>query len=430
MPLSRGATILHVDLDAFFAAVEQRDHPELRGRPVIVGGAAGDRGVVSAASYEARRFGVRSAMPLRTAAALCPHGIFVPVRGDRYAEVSRSFMAILRRAAPLVEQISIDEAFLDVAGTFALQGSPVGVAERLRETIRTDLGLTASIGVASTRLVAKIASDLRKPDGLVVVADGSEAEFLAPLPIWRLWGVGEQTRRALADYGVRTIGDLAVLPPDVLLRRFGAHGMTLAERARGVDPAPVGIEDAARSVSHEHTFERDTRDPEAIERTLLALSEGVGTRLRDGGVKAGTVGVKIRDSHFSTHTRQRTLPMPTDQVDEIYRVALYLARPEIRGIEVRLLGVVASHLTEREQLSLFHEQEDRRRLAAEAADRLRHRYGPGTIVRARLLGRDVPEPFARDPLHAPEAPRVGRPGPPTLPEARPGASSKDHDPDA
>jgi DNA polymerase IV len=407
MPVSRGARILHVDLDAFFAAVEQRDHPELRGRPVIVGGAAGDRGVVSAASYEARRFGVRSAMPLRTAAALCPEGVFVPVRGDRYAEVSRSFMLILRRWAPLVEQISIDEAFLDVEGTFALQGSPVKVAERIRETIRTELGLTASIGVASTRLVAKIASDLRKPDGLVVVPDGTEADFLAPLPIWRLWGVGAQTRRALADYGVGTIGDLALLPPDVLLRRFGAHGLTLAERARGVDPAPVGVEDAARSVSHEHTFDRDTRDPDTIERTLLALSEGVGTRLRDGGVKAATVGVKIRDSHFSTHTRQRTLAIPTDQVEEIYRVALSLAKPEIRGIEVRLLGVVASHLTEREQLSLFHE-DDRRRLAAEAADRLRHRYGPGTIVRARLLGKDVPEPFARDPLHAPEAPRVGR----------------------
>ena len=240
MPVSRGATILHVDLDAFFAAVEQRDHPELRGRPVIVGGAAGDRGVVSAASYEARRFGVRSAMPLRTAAALCPEGVFVPVRGDRYAEVSRPFMLILRRWTPLVEQISIDEAFLDVAGTFALQGSPVRVAERIRETIRTELGLTASIGVASTRLVAKVASDLRKPDGLVVVPDGTEADFLAPLPIWRLWGVGAQTRRALADYGVRTIGDLALLPPDVLLRRFGAHGLTLAERARGIDPLPSG----------------------------------------------------------------------------------------------------------------------------------------------------------------------------------------------
>ncbi len=408
MPVNRGATILHVDLDAFFAAVEQRDRPELRGRPVIVGGGPGDRGVVSAASYEARRFGVRSAMPLRTAAALCPDGVFVPVRGDRYAQVSRAFMDILRRSTPLVEQISIDEAFLDVAGTFALQASAELVAERIRETIRTELGLTASVGVASTRLVAKIASDLRKPDGLVIVPDGTEAEFLAPLPIWRLWGVGEQTRRALADYGVQTIGDLAVLPSDVLRRRLGEHGVTLAARARGVDPTPVGNEDSARTVSHEHTFDRDTRDPEAIERTLLALAEGVGSRLRDGGVRAGTVGVKIRDSQFSTHTRQRTLATPTDQVDEIYRVALALARPETRGISVRLLGVVASSLTEREQLSLFHDDLDRRRLAAAATDQLRHRYGPGTIVRARLLAKDVPEPFARDPLHVPEAPGPDR----------------------
>ena len=317
MPVDRGATILHVDLDAFFAAVEQRDRPELRGRPVIVGGAPGSRGVVSAASYEARRFGVRSAMPLRTAAALCPDGVFVPVRGDRYAQVSRAFMDILRRSTPLVEQISIDEAFLDVAGTFALQA--IGRADRRARSGRPSGPSSASrhrSGVASTRLVAKIASDLRKPDGLVVVPDGTEAEFLAPLPIWRLWGVGEQTRRALADYGVQTIGDLAVLPSDVLRRRFGEHGVTLATRARGVDPTPVGNEDSARTVSHEHTFDRDTRDPEAIERTLLALAEGVGSRLRDGGVRAATVGVKIRDSQFSTHTRQRTLATPTDQVDD------------------------------------------------------------------------------------------------------------------
>ena len=429
MPVAPGTTILHVDLDAFFAAVEQRDHPELRGRPVIVGGGPGDRGVVSAASYEARRFGVRSAMPLRTAAALCPDGVFVPVHGERYGEVSRAFMEVLRRSTPLVEQISIDEAFLDVAGTFSLRGSPDRIAEDIRATIRHELGLTASVGVASTRLVAKIASELRKPDGLVVVPAGTEAAFLAPLPIWRLWGVGEQTRRGLADYGVETIGDLAILAPDVLVRRFGAHGMTLADRARGVDPTPVGGDDVARTVSHEHTFDQDTRDPEVIERTLLALAEGVGSRLRDGGVKAATVGVKIRDAHFSTHTRQRTLAEATDQVEDIFRVALVLARPEIRAIEVRLLGVVASNLTQREQLSLFPEVSDRRRLATAATDSIRHRYGPGTIVRARLLAKDVPEPFARDPLHAPEAPRVGRrvrrdPSDATTPEP-----DRDPDPD-
>src|SRR6188472_467498 len=208
-------TILHVDLDAFFAAVEQRDRPELRGRPVIVGGGGPtDRGVVSAASYEARRFGVRSAMPLRTAGALCPQGVFVPVDGRKYGAVSRQVMAILRRFTPLVEQISIDEAFLDVAGTEALHGPPDAVARAIKATIRDELELTASVGVAATRLVAKIASDLRKPDGLVIVPPGDEEAFLAPLPIARLWGVGEKSRLVLAEYGVRTIGDLAALPPD------------------------------------------------------------------------------------------------------------------------------------------------------------------------------------------------------------------------
>jgi DNA polymerase-4 len=428
MPVDPGATILHVDLDAFFAAVEQRDRPELRGRPVIVGGRPGDRGVVSAASYEARRFGVRSAMPLRTAAALCPDGIFVPVRGDRYGEVSRAFMSLLRRATPQVEQISIDEAFLDVAGTFALHGSPERIAKEVRRAIHDELGLTASVGVASTRLVAKIASDLRKPDALVVVPAGAEAAFLAPLPIWRLWGVGEHTRRALTDYGVRTIGDLAVLPTDVLRRRFGAHGVALAERARGIDPTPVGTEETARSVSHEHTFDEDTRDQEIIERTLLSLAEGVASRLRDGHVKAATVGVKIRDSAFATHSRQRTMSAPTDQADEIFRVAMALARPEIRAIRVRLLGVVASNLTEREQLVLFHDGSDRRRLVTDATDELRHRFGPGTVVRARLLGKRVPEPFARDHLHAPEAPRVGHPGEPRRERATP-AGDDEPEPD-
>ncbi len=280
------ATILHVDLDAFFAAVEQRDRPELRGRPVIVGGDPGARGVVSAASYEARRFGVHSAMPLRTAAALCPEGVFLPVNGSRYRTASRAVMEILGRYTPRVEQVSIDEAFLDVAGSEALFGPPPAIAAAIKATIRAEVGLTASVGVATTKLVAKIASDLRKPDGLVVVAVGDEAAFLAPLPIARLWGVGAQTRAALAEYGVRTIGDLASIDPQLLVRRLGKHGATLVERARGVDPSPVTGDAEAKSVSHEHTFDVDTSDQEEIERTLLALAEGVATRLRAGGVQA------------------------------------------------------------------------------------------------------------------------------------------------
>jgi DNA polymerase-4 len=318
-------------------------------------------------------------------------------------------MAILRRFSPQVEQVSIDEAFLDVHGTEALHGTPEDIAKAIRRTIRGELQLTASIGVAATRLVAKIASDLRKPDGLVLVAPGTEAAFLEPLAISRLWGVGERTRLALADYGVTTIGDLARLPEDVLRRRFGNMGPVLADRARGIDATPVGGGDPAKSVSHEHTFDVDTADWDVIERTLLGLSEGVARRLRDGGVKAGTIGVKVRDSAFVTATRQRTLALPTDQADIIWKTAVSLVRPQVRGIRVRLLGVAATHLGEREQLALFNAGEDRRRLATDATDRIRKRYGSRAITRARLLEGHVVEPFERDPMTAPEARRVGRP---------------------
>ncbi len=394
------ASILHVDLDAFFAAVEQRDHPELRGRPVVVGGGGGQdqRGVVSAASYEARRFGVHSAMPLRTAAALCPDVVFLPVDGPKYAAVSRQVMAILRRYTPRVEQLSIDEAFLDVTGSEALFGPPEAIAASIKSAIRAELGLTASVGVATTKLVAKVASDLRKPDGLVVVAPGEEAAFLAPLPIARLWGVGEKTRVALAEFGVRTIGDLAAIPPDALRRRFGEHGAQLAERSRGIDPSAVAEPQDAKSISHEHTFEVDTSDREVIERTLLGLSEGVAARLRAAGLRAGTVAVKVRDSEFSTHTRQRVLAEPTDLADPIWRTSVELARPLLHGVRVRLLGVAARNLGAPSQLALFAAaDEDRRRRAVEAVDAIRRRFGARALTRARLLDADVPEPFERDP---------------------------------
>ncbi len=398
-------TILHVDLDAFFAAVEQRDRPELRGRPVIVGG--GDptsRGVVSAASYEARRYGVHSAMPLRTAYGLCPDGIFLPVDGRRYQAVSREVMTVLRRFSPLVEPISIDEAFLDVTGSRALFGDGPAIAATIRAAIREEIGLTASVGVATNKLVAKIASDLRKPDGLVVVQPGEEGGFLEPLPIGRLWGVGEKTAAALAEFGVTTIGELARLPEELLVRRFGRHGASLASRARGVDRDPVGDGAPAKSIGHEHTFDVDTSDPEVIERTLLAMADGVGSRLRSAGLKATTVQVKIRDSTFRTITRQRTLAPATDLTDPIWRAALELARPEVRGLRVRLLGVSVSHLGERQQLGLFEDDAgagpggERTRRATEAADAIRRRYGDRAVTRARLLGADLPAPFERDPM--------------------------------
>jgi len=402
-------TILHVDLDAFFAAVEQRDRPALRGRPVIVGGGGpGDRGVVSAASYEARVYGVRSAMPLRTAGALCPTGVFLPVDGRKYAAVSRQVMGILRRFTPLVEPISIDEAFLDVAGTEGLFGDPATIAKTIKLSIAEEIGLTASVGVATTKLVAKIASELRKPDGLVVVPPGGEADFLAPLPIWRLWGVGPQTRRALDEYGVRTIGDLAALDPALLVRRFGRHGTDLAERARGIDPSPVADGMEAKSVSHEHTFTVDTHDREELERTLLALSEGVAGRLRAAGLKAATISVKVRDSHFETVTRQRTIDEPTDLTETIWRTAVELATPEMRGKTIRLLGVGAANFGVRQQLALFDTGDVRQRRAVEATDLIRRRFGPRAITRARLLDSRVAEPFERDPTTSPEARRIGR----------------------
>ena len=392
-------TILHVDLDAFFASVEQRDNPELRGKPVIVGGPGGEyaRGVVSAASYEARVFGVHSAMSLREAYRRCPHGVFVPVHGRRYQAASREVMAILRRFTPQVEPISIDEAFLDVTGSVALFGDGPTIARLIKAAVREEVQLTVSVGVAGTKLVAKIASDLRKPDGLVVVAPGDEAEFLRPLPIGRLWGVGDKTAVALAEYGVKTIGDLAALPPDLLERRFGKHGAALVDRAHGRDHDPVHEGDPAKSVGHEHTFDVDTSDPEIIERTLLAMADGVAGRLRSAGVRASTVTVKIRDSGFHTITRQRTLAEPTDLTEPIFRAALDLARREVRGMRVRLLGVTASNLGEREQLSLFEAVEPRRRRAVEAADQIRRRYGDKAVTRARLIGAGLPAPFERDP---------------------------------
>jgi DNA polymerase-4 len=401
-------TILHVDLDAFFAAVEQRDRPELRGRPVIVGGDPGARGVVSAASYEARAFGVHSALPLRTAAARCPQGVFLPVDGAKYRRESRRVMEVLGRFTPLIEQVSIDEAFLDVAGSEPLFGLPEAIARRIKEAVRSEVGLTASVGVATTKLVAKVASDLRKPDGLVVVPPGAEAAFLAPLPITRLWGVGESTRAALADHGVRTIGDLAALPVDVLVRRLGAHGAALHDRARGIDPSPVTPEVAAKSVSHEHTFDVDTADSEVIERTLLALSEGVASRLRAGHVRASTVAVKVRDSTFRTVSRQRTLPEPTDLADPIYRTALELARPEVRGRRIRLLGVGAHGLGEPSQLGLFASEDPRRRAAVEAQDAIRRKYGSRALTRARLVGSHLAEPGGRDPMQPLVRRKVGR----------------------
>ena len=407
-------TILHVDLDAFFAAVEQRDRPELRGRPVIVGGSdPTQRGVVSAASYEARVFGVHSAMPLRTAYRLCPHGAFLPVDGRRYQAASREVMAILRRFTPQVQPISIDEAFLDVTASRALFGDGETIARTIKMTVHDEVGLTASVGVAATKLVAKIGSDLRKPDGLVVVPPGEEAPFLAPLPISRLWGVGEKTAAVLREFGVQTIGDLAALPPDALERRFGKHGAALVERAHGIDADPVATGDPAKSIGHEHTFGHDTADREVIERTLLGMADGVAWRLRAAGLKAATITLKLRDSSFATITRQVTLEVPGDLTEPIYEAALVLLRRELHGQRIRLVGVTASNFRDREQLALFGAAEDpKRHQAAEAMDSIRRKYGERAVTRGRLVRAGVPTVFERDPNSAVEG-RLGVPEAPT-----------------
>ncbi len=378
--------ILHCDLDAFYASVEQRDHPEYRGKPVIVGGKPDERGVVSAASYEARAFGVRSAMPLRTAGRLCPEGIFVPGDRERYEGASDAVMALFAERTPLVQPISLDEAFLDVTATEHLFGGAVQIARDLKRDIRGRLGLVLSVGVATNKLCAKIASDLRKPDGLVVVPAGDEPGFLAPLPLERLWGIGPKTRAVLADWGLRSIGDLARMDPTLVEQRLGKPGAAISERARGIDEDPVVPDEAPKSVGHEHTFDQDTLETSRIEATLLRLAEGVGRRLRDGALRGRTVTLKLRVAPFETRTRQRTLAEATDDDVTIYRVARQLLRDALaedqengRASPVRLIGVSASGLAAGEQLGLFSSARQGRLNAA--LDAVRARFGEDALNR-------------------------------------------------
>ncbi len=387
----RPRTILHVDMDAFFAAVEQRDRPELRGKPVIVGadprGGRG-RGVVSTASYEARRFGVGSAMPISEAWRRCPHGVYVHPDMEKYARESDRVMEILHRFTDLVEPVSIDEAFLDVTGSARAIGTGEEIAGKLKASIREETRLTASVGVASSKLVAKVASDMRKPDGLVVVPPGGEAAFLAPRPVRRLWGIGSKMEEALAKLGIVTIGDLAAIEPGRLERRLGTHGHDLQSLARGEDDRDVVSHgEGAKSIGQEHTYGEDTADPEQLRATLLQLADAVAARLRAHGLRARTVTLKYRDEDFHTTTHARTLDAATDSGNAIFRVASELFAETHRGRKVRLLGVSTSHFGDATpQLGLFDPPK-----APSPADRLRDelkkRFGDEAVTRASLLGR-------------------------------------------
>jgi DNA polymerase-4 len=377
--------ILHADLDAFYASVEELDDPSIRGKPVIVGGGPHERGVVSAANYEARRFGVHSALPLRTAGRLCPHGVFVPGRPDRYRELSEQVMKIFASLTPLVEPISLDEAFLDVTASVAAFGDGRTMAQRIKDRVRDEVGLVVSVGVATNKLCAKVASDLRKPDALVVVPPGEEADFLAPLPVGRLWGVGPQARQALADYGVTTIGQLAATPEPSLRRRFGQHGADLAARARGIDPSAVVPFHAPKSIGHEHTFDRDTIDVSKLEATLLDVAESVASRLRHHDLSASAVQLKLRYEGFETLTRQAPLPRQTRESEPLYDAGVTLLRRTlVAGRGVRLIGLTAINLSSDQQLTLF-DRSDRTDRLARSLDAVRERFGENAITRARLL---------------------------------------------
>jgi len=380
-------TIFHVDMDAFFVSVEELFDPSLKGKAVVVGGRPNERGVVSAASYEARKFGVHSAMPLRTAGKMCPHAIFVDGHPERYRDCSEKVFEVLNRFSPQVEMASIDEAYLDMTGTERLHGPPLRAAHSLHEAMREATRLNCSIGVATSRLVAKISSDQAKPNGVLRVMPGQEARFLAPLDVRKVPGVGKVTEKNLHSLGIRKIGDLARFDEAFLESRFGKWGLALAGKARGLDAggwfdSEVGADTDPKSISHEHTYNEDTADDAALEATLARLSEMVGRRLRENKLHARTVQLKLRYKDFTTITRAHSLERATQIDTEIFEQARALFRKNWKaGQPVRLLGVhVSSFETAMPQLGLLSEdQHGRWEQALAAADQLRDKYGESAV---------------------------------------------------
>jgi DNA polymerase-4 len=380
-------TVFHVDMDAFFVSVEELFDPSLKGKPVVVGGQRHERGVVSAASYAARKFGVHSAMPLRTAAKLCPQAIFVDGHPDRYRECSQKVHQVLESFSPQVEMVSIDEAYLDITGTERLHGPAMLAAHKLHQRMKEETQLNCSVGIGSSRLIAKVCSGKAKPHGIFYVVPGQEAKFLAPLEVRDIPGVGKVTEQKLHGLGILTVGDVAKLEDSFLEQHLGKWGLALAGKARGEDAGAwfegaIGEAEAAKSISHEHTYNQDTADPEQIESTLMRLSEMVARRLREQNFHARTLQLKLRYKDFTTITRARTLAVPTQLDNEIFQQIRKLFHANWRrGVEVRLLGVQASSFGEApEQGDLLRAAaDDKWKQALSAVDRVRDKFGESSI---------------------------------------------------
>ncbi len=383
-------TIFHVDMDAFFVSVEELYDPSLKGKAVVVGGQRNERGVVSAASYEARKFGVHSAMPLRTAAKHCPHAIFVDGHPARYRECSEKVYKVLTEFSPQVEMASIDEAYLDMTGTARLHGPPLKAAHKLHQRMKEETLLNCSIGIGSSRLIAKVSSAQAKPNGVLWIVPGEEAKFLAPLNVREIPGVGKVMEQHLHALGIMKVGDLARLDESELEQRFGKWGLALAGKARGEDAGgwfdtEVGAHEDAKSISHEHTFNQDTADISQLEATLMRLSEMVARRLRESNFYARTIQLKLRYKDFTTVTRAHTLPVPTQLDGDIFeQIRTLFRRNWKQGSQIRLLGVQASHFENHAgQLNLLQTgQQQKWKDALTVADRLRDRFGESSVTLA------------------------------------------------
>jgi len=379
-------SIFHIDMDAFFVSVEELYDPSLKGKPVVVGGKGNERGVVSAASYAARKFGVHSAMPLRTAYALCPHAVFLEGHRDRYSHHSGEVREVLQTFSPLVEMASIDEAYLDMTGTERLHGPPLAAAHKLHEAIKNKTKLNNSISASTSRLVSKVGSDQAKPNGVLWIPPGAEAAFLAPLDVRKIPGVGKVAEKNLHELGIYTVGDLAKLDDRFLEQRFGKWGLALAGKSRGADAGAwfdgeIGGDDAPKSISHEHTFDTDTKDTVQLESTLAHLAEKVGRRLREHRLHARTVQIKFRYSDFSTFTRAQSLDHATQLDTEIFQTVRALFQRNWNSTPIRLIGVHCSGFEDTEgQLSLLDgDRNEKLKKVFSAADALRDRFGDKTI---------------------------------------------------